>query len=370
MFSDISQRHTRARMKGIKMKQTTVLLLVVLSTLSLSAQEQNDRLVGVVNRFVSAVKAGDYSAVVKEYTKEMLNNTPLNKTTIFFQNLASQYGKITRIDSPQVVAADQVKWVMYFERSAQDWTLCIDDQGKIKWFLFTTHVNSEPSPAPATAATPTPTPSSQSTPSQPAAPVVADKQQTELYLPFKGTWVVSYGGEVQEGSSQQNLLFQRYAYEFAAKDGDGRRYKDDGKTNEDYFSYGKEVLAPADGTVVDVIDGIRDNFPGVRNPYAPIGNAVIIQHTSKEYSVLAYLKQGSIRVKVGDKVTGGQVVALCGSSGNATEPVLHYHLQDSPYLQAANGVKFYFERAFVTSKEKKELKILLLPAVGQVLSPE
>lgn len=367
-------------MKGIEMKRTTVLPLVLLSTLSLFAQQQeNDRLLGVVNRFVDAVKAGDYPAVVKEYTKEMLSNTPLNKTTIFFQNLGLQYGKILRIDSPQVVAADQVKWVMYFERSAQDWTLSIDDQGKIKWFLFTTHVNSEPTPAPA-AQSPAPTaqsPASTTPPAQtpapkpqPAAPVVTDKQQTELSLPFKGTWVVSYGGEGRESSNQQNLLFQRYAYEFAATDGEGRKYKDDGKTNEDYFSYGKEVLAPADGTIVDVIDGVRDNFPGVRNPYAPIGNAVIIQHSAKEYSVLAYLKQGSIRVKIGDKVTRGQILALCGNSGNATEPILHYHLQDSPYLQAANGIKFYFERAFVTSKDKKELKTTFLPAVGQILSPE
>jgi biotin carboxyl carrier protein len=355
------------------MQRTTVLSLVLLSTLSLSAQQQNDRFAGVVNRFVNAVKAGDYSAVVKEYTPEMLKNTPLNKTTIFFQNLASQYGKITGIDSLQVISADQVKWVMYFEHSAQDWTLCIDDQGKIKWFLFTTHAGPEPSPEPtATAPTTAPaqTPSAQPPPSQPQAPVVTDKQETELYLPFKGTWVVTYGGEAREGSNQQNLLFQQYAYEFAATDGSGRRYKDDGKTNDDYFSFGKEVLAPADGTIVEVIDGIRDNFPGVRNPYAPIGNTVIIQHTSKEYSVLAYLKQGSIRVKVGDKVARGQVLALCGSSGSATEPVLHYHLQDSPYLQAASGVKFYFERAFVISKDKKDLKLLLLPAVGQILSSE
>ena len=110
--------------------------------------------------------------------------------------------------------------------------------------------------------------------------------------------------------------------------------------------------------------------PGMRNPYAQIGNAIIIQHSSNEYSVLAFLKQGSIRVKVGDRITRAQVLAQCGSSGNATEPVLHYHLQDSPYLQTAKGSKFYFERAEVTKDGKKQLQTIHLPMIGEIISPE
>lgn len=353
------------------MRRMAVLLLVCVMALSLFAQQQgNERFITVITRFVDAIKAGDYAAIVQDYTKEMLANTPLNKTTIFFQNLESQYGKVIKIDQPQIVAGDQAKWVMYFERGVQDWTICLDDQGKIRWFLFTTHVAPEPSPAPTPApATTVSTPAPQVSP-QPTAPVVPDKQQTELYLPFKGNWVVLYGGEFREGAAQRNLLLQQYAYEFSAMDGEGHRYKNDGKSNEDYFGYGKEVLAPANGIVIEAIDGIRENSPGTRNPYAPIGNAIIIQHSLKEYSVLAYLKQGSIQVKVGDKVTKGQVLAQCGNSGNATEPVIHYHLQDSPFMQTADGVKFYIEQAFVTTKEKKELKVLYLPMIGDILSSE
>ena len=120
---------------------------------------------------------------------------------------------------------------------------------------------------------------------------------------------------------------------FSGSDEAGVLFKNTGKANEDYLGYGKEIVAPANGTVVEVIDGIRENYPGVRNVYAQIGNAIIIQHSSKEYSVLAFLKQGSIRVKVGDRITRGQVIAQYGSSGNATEPSLHFHLQDSPYMQ-------------------------------------
>ena len=167
-----------------------------------------------------------------------------------------------------------------------------------------------------------------------------------------------------------NLLQQQYTYEFSGTDAPGLRYKNDGKVNEDYVGYGKEIIAPANGTVVEVIDGIRENSPGIRNPYAQIGNAIVIQHSNKEYSVLAFLKQGSIRVKVGDRITRGQVLAQCGSSGNAAEPLLHYHLQDSPYLQTAKGIKFYFERAMVSKEGKKQLQLIHLPEIGEVISPE
>ena len=94
--------------------------------------------------------------------------------------------------------------------------------------------------------------SSSSPVKQPAAPVVHDKQQTELYLPFTGAWIVTSGGEIREDTSEQhNILQQQYAYEFSGTDAAGIRYKNDGKVNEDYVGYGKEVIAPANGTIVE-----------------------------------------------------------------------------------------------------------------------
>jgi murein DD-endopeptidase MepM/ murein hydrolase activator NlpD len=409
-------------MEGTAMRRTTgmFLFIVILTLTSFAQQQGTERFVRVINRLVEAMNKQDYAGIVQEYDAGMSAAFPLNNTTILFKNYESQYGNVTRIDSPQVKAINQAVCVIYFERGAQDLTLYINDQEKIKGFIFTTHVipesqtiqepkpaptptttqitnpvqTIEPKPAPTqtsakittsiptvepkpipTQTTPTPsfiasTPTTSPTVKQPVAPVVPDKQQTELYPPFKGTWAVIAGGEFREGAAQSNLLQQQYAYEFSAKDTIGSRYKNDGKANEDYFGYGKEVLAPANGTVVESIDGIRENSPGLRNSYAPIGNAIILQHSNREYSVLAFLKQGSIRVKAGDKVTRGQVIAQCGSSGSATEPVIHYHLQDSPYLQTAKGIKFYFERAMVTKEGKKELKLIHLPGSGETINVE
>jgi murein DD-endopeptidase MepM/ murein hydrolase activator NlpD len=395
-----------------------VLIFVIWTLTSFTQQQDGERFARVINRLAEAMNKQDYAGIVKEYDAGMTAAFPLTKTTILFKNYESQYGKVTKVDSPQVKAIDRAICVMYFEHGAQDLTLYINEQEKIKGFLFTTHVMTEPQPtlvsSPAPMGEQKPTPSSVKTPSsspgneskpvssptstvpstplvtaeskktptpispqpsslissQPVAPVVADKQQTELYLPFKGTWTVIVGGEVLSGIAQSNLLQQQYAFEFSAKDSNGFRYKNDGKANEDYFGYGKEILAPANGTIVEVIDGIRDNSPGMRNPYAPIGNAIIIQHSNREYSVFSFLKQGSIRVKVGDRVIRGQAIAQCGNSGNATEPVVHYHLQDAPYLQTAKGKKFYFERALVTTEGKKELKLIHLPEVGEIINPE
>jgi murein DD-endopeptidase MepM/ murein hydrolase activator NlpD len=389
-------------MKGLIMRRTIFILLFLSIAQPLLAQQQgNERFVKIINRLVEAMNNQDYNGIVREYDKGMSTAFPLFKTTYFFKNNFDTFGKVIKVDPPQVRAADQALCVMYSERGTQDLTLYIDDQGKIKGFLFTTHVAQEPQPNTSNTTEPTAaaaqssiSPSAKpaapksnpdssassevvkdtapaSTPAKPPiAPVVRDKQQTQLYLPFTGTWTVITGGELREGASQRNLLEQQYTYEFSGTDAAGSRYKNGGKVNEDYVGYGKEITAPAGGTVVEVIDGIRENSPGTRNPYAQIGNTIIIQHSSKEYSVLAFLKQGSIRVKAGDKVVRGQVLANCGSSGNALEPLLHYHLQDAPYLQTARGIKFYFERAMVNKEGKKELQLIHLPMAGEVLSPE
>ena len=73
---------------------------------------------------------------------------PLFKTTYFFKNYYDTFGKVVKVDPPQIKAADQAVCVMYFERGTQDLTLYIDDVGKIKTFLFTTQVATETQSSP------------------------------------------------------------------------------------------------------------------------------------------------------------------------------------------------------------------------------
>lgn len=92
------------------------------------------------------------------------------------------------------------------------------------------------------------------------------------------------------------------------------------------------MLAPSDGTVVEAADGVRDNLTRDTNPYSLTGNHIIIRHTDNEFSLLAHLRDGSIRVQEGDTVQSGQKIGECGNSGNSSSAHLHYQLQTSDVL--------------------------------------
>lgn len=82
----------------------------------------------------------------------------------------------------------------------------------------------------------------------------------------------------------------------------GGFFKQDGASCHDYYSFGVDILAPADGTVVEAVDGLRDNKPRELNNFNYIGNYLMIKHRDTLYSVLGHLKQGSILPKVDDMI--------------------------------------------------------------------
>ncbi len=123
---------------------------------------------------------------------------------------------------------------------------------------------------------------------------------------------------------------------------DGASHTGSGRRNEDYDCFGKPILAPAIGKVLEVLDGVADNVPGQMNPKIVTGNRVIIDHGNNEYSVLAHLCKGSPRVASGDAVHAGDRIGDCGNSGNSSEPHLHYQLQDGPAFGASAGLPAQF----------------------------
>jgi murein DD-endopeptidase MepM/ murein hydrolase activator NlpD len=72
------------------------------------------------------------------------------------------------------------------------------------------------------------------------------------------------------------------------------------------------------------------------------GNHVNLDPGGGVYAIYAHLQLGSIRVKLGDKVTPGQVIALLGNSGHAGEPHLHFQLMDRNSLLNSDGLPYYF----------------------------
>lgn len=155
-------------------------------------------------------------------------------------------------------------------------------------------------------------------------------QQVKLSLPFYGTWYVFYGNNsrpTHQGTSA-------YAWDFVVLDERKKLYRGIGADNEDYYSFGLPVLAPAPGTVVRVTSSIPDNTPPSVNREQSWGNYVIIDHGNNEFSEISHFKQHSIVVKEGDRVARGQLLGHCGNTGLSMAPHIHYQLQNASTIGA------------------------------------
>ena len=187
--------------------------------------------------------------------------------------------------------------------------------------------------------------------------------KTNLILPFKGEWMVSNGGRTTETNNHnrpadqgpQNMI---YAYDF--------RLENTGKEKalEDFPIFGREVLTPGDGIIIQVINGAIDILLGERDRSVGVGNAVMIDFQNGEYGLLCHFKYNSIRVKVGDKVKQGDVLALCGNTGNTSQPHIHFHLQDNPRLHLGKALPAQFRKIKVNGEIKENYE----PIRGQFVS--
>ena len=92
-------------------------------------------------------------------------------------------------------------------------------------------------------------------------------QPIAFRLPFDAPangfyWYVYNGGVDRTTSHSWDLVGQRFAYDFVVVDAQGKRWRKDGGTFDDYLCYGVPILAPADGEVIAIVDDVRD-APGV-----------------------------------------------------------------------------------------------------------
>ena len=200
---------------------------------------------------------------------------------------------------------------------------------------------------------------------EPAPSSYLDHQtRAALRLPFEGEWTVFWGGRSVEENYHAAYVDQRFAMDVVIVR-DGSTHTGDGGKNSDYHCFGQPVLAPGDGVVVAALDGVPDNAPGVFDDEGPLGNYVVIDHGTGEYSFLAHLRQGSVTVQPGQRVSAGDAIGECGNSGRSSEPHLHFHLQDSPEFGVGEGMPAQFLDYWADGElvERGE------PVQGQVVAP-
>ena len=177
----------------------------------------------------------------------------------------------------------------------------------------------------------------------------------KLELPFNNSWYVVWGGRNLTNNYHGSLNDQRFAIDVVQIE-NGSTFTENGSQNEHYYCYGDTLFAPAYGQIVEMKNSVAENIPGNTNKNELFGNYVIIDHGNDEYSVLAHMITNSIIVNLGDTISKGQPVGLCGNSGNSTEPHLHYHLQNQPSIGYGEGLpaefnNYYADDMFVSKGE-------------------
>ena len=175
------------------------------------------------------------------------------------------------------------------------------------------------------------------------ASVPVNREAVSIGPPLRGEWVAVNGPSNQSGHRRSTVALngvttipQRYGIDFLQVDAQSRSFRTDRSVNENFLAQGAEILSVGDGVVVATKDSIPENNPGIPGHRAvPVtletigGNYIVIDLGRSRFAFYAHVQPGSLRVKVGDRVRRGQVIALLGNSGNSTEPHLHFHMSDA-----------------------------------------
>ncbi|HKN36123.1 MAG: hypothetical protein DMF15_10195 [Verrucomicrobia bacterium] len=139
---------------------------------------------------------------------------------------------------------------------------------------------------------------------------------------------------------------ETFAVDWALLKGD-RVYEGDGSRNDQFYVYGADVYAVANGTVVSVQDGKPDATPNKAMTPKTLsdfgGNQVMLEIAPKVYAVYAHLQPGSLRVKVGDTVKVGATLAKIGNTGPSLGPHLHFGLLNRPDLFTGRSLPFVID---------------------------
>lgn len=162
---------------------------------------------------------------------------------------------------------------------------------------------------------------------------------------------------------------QRYAQDWIYVDPDTREVASgNASLAKNYYGFGKEIYAVANGTVVDTLDGLPDIETIYSAPPATFataaGNYVILDLGNSRYACYAHMVQGSVRVKTGDFVHEGDLIGLMGNSGNSDLPHLHFQVVDgSPMFLGAEGCPHEYRSFEVmgTINETRAIERMSLP---------
>jgi len=156
-------------------------------------------------------------------------------------------------------------------------------------------------------------------------PMIAGYRLKNRYkLPVVGRWCAVSGPESPGHASYAVMM---NAWDFRKVDQKGEFFSGPPAELKSYYTYEQPVYACADGEVYQVHGDFPDHPVGGAGALEE-SNSVLIKHANGERSVVGHLEKGSLRVKVGDPVKQGQLLAVLGNSGRSWSPHLHFAIFD------------------------------------------
>jgi hypothetical protein len=279
-----------------------------------------ERALSVVRR----LHGGDARHVYSECSLEFRSAISLDKFLGVIRDVEADAG---RLSDARVLDESRGKprttvWVAgFFERGARNFSVTLDDQGVIQGLWVKSFGDSR---------------------ERGVGPADDYVTKNSYVVPARGAWHVANGGREVGGNIHVGNREQWYAFDLDRRGPDGKDATGDGAKPEQHLAWEQPVVAPADGQVVTVVNGVADHGLDYRDGYIVPGNLVVIDHGSSEFSFLAHLKKDSIVVRPGQRVKRGQVLGKVGNSGNTTGPHLHWHLGTEAEMGRGHGLPIRF----------------------------
>jgi Peptidase family M23 len=199
-------------------------------------------------------------------------------------------------------------------------------------------------------------------------PIKSEFAKHKYIFPLRGVWYVGSGASFH--TSHRWAIPEEFALDIAKIGDSGLSHKGDGTRFDEYYAYGADVMAAADGRVISAANDQPEDPSAMQRANetqeayfarlqkeqgerlakgltAITGDYVMIDHGENEHSLYAHLQPGSVRVHVGDQVKAGDVIGKLGSSGNSTEPHLHFHVCDQPDPLMCAGIPVNFSNVTI-----------------------
>jgi len=174
-------------------------------------------------------------------------------------------------------------------------------------------------------------------------------------FPLNGVWQAVNNFDYTLG--HRAYAGQEFAEDFVQVGPNGLIRRGETDKPDDYFCFGAEVEAIADGEVLQSESNIPDNPAEYDKTVSDAririekhgyftgraGNHIIIKHAEDRYSCYSHLQEKSVLLKPGDSIKKGQVIGRIGNSGHCSNAHLHFQMNEGPNPLGNRGLPMTFE---------------------------